>query len=98
MKRTAGAIRPDLPEIRTPPPGPQALTIIERDQRSLSPLLERELVASVLEMAFARGLLVLAAGENTLRLSPPLTITPDQADFAIETLEECLKNRIQETG
>jgi 4-aminobutyrate aminotransferase len=41
-------------------------------------------------MAFQRGLLILGAGENTVRLSPPLTITPDQADFALETLESCL--------
>ncbi len=44
----------------------------------------------VVAMAFERGLLVLGAGDNTLRLSPPLTITRDQADFAMDTLEECL--------
>ena len=42
-------------------------------------------------MAFERGLLVLGAGRNSLRLSPPLIITRDQADFAVDTLEECLK-------
>jgi 4-aminobutyrate aminotransferase len=41
--------------------------------------------------AFERGLLVLGAGRNTIRLSPPLIITRDQADFAVDTLEECLK-------
>ena len=41
--------------------------------------------------AFQRGLLVLGAGRNTVRLSPPLIISRDQADFAIATLEECLK-------
>lgn len=42
-------------------------------------------------MAFERGLLVLGAGPNSLRLSPPLVINKDQADFAVDTLEECLK-------
>jgi 4-aminobutyrate aminotransferase len=44
----------------------------------------------VVTMAFERGLLILGAGENTLRLSPPLVITAEQCDFAMETLEECL--------
>ena len=44
-----------------------------------------------MQMAFERGLLVLGAGDNTIRLSPPLTITRDQCDFAIDVLEECLK-------
>ena len=42
-------------------------------------------------MAFERGLLVLGAGRNVLRLCPPLIVTRDQADFAVDTLEECLK-------
>jgi 4-aminobutyrate aminotransferase len=42
-------------------------------------------------LAFERGLLVLGAGRNAIRLSPPLIITRDQADFAVDTLEECLK-------
>jgi len=41
--------------------------------------------------AFERGLLVLGAGRNTIRLSPPLIVTRDQANFAVDTLEECLK-------
>jgi len=44
----------------------------------------------VVDLAFERGLLVLGAGENTLRLCPPLVVTRDQCDFAIETLEACL--------
>jgi 4-aminobutyrate aminotransferase len=43
------------------------------------------------ELAFERGLLVLGAGRNSIRLCPPLMITRDQADFAVDTLEECLK-------
>ncbi len=45
----------------------------------------------VLGLAFERGLLVLGAGDNTIRLCPPLTITNDQCDFALDTLEECLR-------
>jgi 4-aminobutyrate aminotransferase len=50
----------------------------------------------VLELAFARGLLVLGAGENSIRLAPPLTITRDQAGFAMDVLEECLTTVIRE--
>jgi len=44
----------------------------------------------VVQRAFERGLLVLGAGPNAVRLSPPLVITRDQADYALRTLEECL--------
>jgi 4-aminobutyrate aminotransferase len=44
----------------------------------------------VLRQAFERGLLVLGAGDTGIRLCPPLVITRDQCDFAMETLEECL--------
>ncbi len=45
----------------------------------------------VVQMAFERGLLVLGAGPNTVRLSPPLTVTRDQAAFATDTLEDCIR-------
>jgi len=44
----------------------------------------------VVQMCFERGLLLLGAGPNTIRICPPLVITKDQADFAVETIEECL--------
>ena len=50
----------------------------------------------VVELAFERGLLMLGAGDNTLRLCPPLVITRDQCDFAVDTLEECLQQVIAE--
>jgi 4-aminobutyrate aminotransferase len=49
----------------------------------------------VVQHAFDRGLLILGAGENTLRLCPPLLITRDQCDFAVETLAECLREASQ---
>ncbi len=45
-------------------------------------------------LAFECGLLVLGAGPNTIRLSPPLVINKDQADFAIRTLESCLSELV----
>ena len=50
-----------------------------------------ELRDRVLRQAFERGLLVLGAGDSTIRLCPPLVITRDQCDFAMETLEECFR-------
>jgi 4-aminobutyrate aminotransferase len=44
----------------------------------------------IVERAFERGLLILGAGETSIRLSPPLTISRDQADFALEVLEDSL--------
>ena len=44
----------------------------------------------IVSLAFERGLLVLGAGDNTLRLCPPLVITRDQCEFALDTLEECM--------
>ncbi len=40
--------------------------------------------------AFERGLLVLGAGQNSLRLCPPLVVTKDQADFALNVLEAAI--------
>jgi 4-aminobutyrate aminotransferase len=60
-----------------------------RDQRTKDKA--PQLRDRVLDLAFQRGLLVLGAGDNTLRLCPPLVITRDQCDFAIDTLEECLR-------
>ena len=32
----------------------------------------------------------LGAGENSLRLAPPLVIDEEQADFAVRTIDECI--------
>jgi 4-aminobutyrate aminotransferase len=45
----------------------------------------------ILDLAFERGLLILGAGDNTLRLCPPLIVSRDQCDFALDTLEACLR-------
>lgn len=41
-------------------------------------------------LAFERGLLILGCGPNSIRLCPPLIVDREQADYAVETLEECL--------
>ena len=42
------------------------------------------------ELAFERGVLMLGCGETTIRISPPLIITREQADIAMNVLEECI--------
>ena len=61
---------------------------IVRDQRTK----ERaaDLRNAIVDAAFHKGLLLLGAGENTIRLSPPLLIDEGQADFALSTLEACI--------
>lgn len=46
---------------------------------------------AVVQACFRRGLLVLGAGQNTIRLSPPLVLTRSQADTALRILDEALK-------
>lgn len=45
---------------------------------------------AVIQAAFRRGVLVLGAGRNTIRLSPPLVLTTAQADLVIRVLDEAL--------
>lgn len=51
-----------------------------------------ELRDKLVQMCFERGLLVLGAGNNSIRLCPPLIITEDQANFAVDAIEGCLKD------
>jgi len=44
----------------------------------------------VIEDCFLRGLLLLGAGATTIRLSPPLVIDEEQADFAVQTISEAI--------
>ena len=44
----------------------------------------------VVHECFRRGLLVLGAGQNAIRLSPPLVLTASQADTAIGILDQAL--------
>src|SRR6202171_848139 len=62
---------------------------IVRDQRTKEKA--ADLRNAIVDLAFHKGLLVLGAGENTIRLSPPLLIDQEQADFAARTLEDCFR-------
>jgi 4-aminobutyrate aminotransferase len=60
-----------------------------RDQRTRQRA--PELRDQVIQQAFQRGVLVLGAGENTIRLCPPLVVTREQADYALDVIEQCLE-------
>ncbi len=45
----------------------------------------------VVQLAFERGCLFLGAGENSVRICPPLIITKEQADIGLDILEECIR-------
>jgi 4-aminobutyrate aminotransferase len=49
-----------------------------------------ELRDRIIAECFQRGLLVLGAGASTVRLSPPLIIDEEQAEFAAETLSNAV--------
>jgi 4-aminobutyrate aminotransferase len=44
----------------------------------------------IVDLAFERGLLFLGAGENSIRIAPPLIVTQEQTDIAMDVLEECI--------
>lgn len=46
--------------------------------------------AAIIARAFARGLLLVGAGEHTLRFLPPLTITRDELSAGLAILEQAL--------
>jgi 4-aminobutyrate aminotransferase len=45
----------------------------------------------VVELAFERGVLFLGSGANSIRVAPPLITSKEQADIAMDVLEECLE-------
>ena len=58
----------------------------DRETKDRAPVERDALVMA----AFRRGLLILAAGQNSIRLSPPLVLTKDQAELAVRLLDESL--------
>ena len=60
---------------------------IVRDQKTKEKA--ADLRNQIVNGAFQKGLLTLSAGENSIRISPPLLIDQEQTDSAIGTLEEC---------
>ena len=45
----------------------------------------------VVELAFERGVLLLGSGPSTIRIAPPLITNKEQADTAMDVLEECVE-------
>src|ERR1700682_2143084 len=45
----------------------------------------------IVEMAFEHGVLFLGCGPSTVRICPPLVVTKEEADVAVDVLEECIK-------
>ncbi|MGH9617272.1 MAG: acetyl ornithine aminotransferase family protein [Acidobacteriaceae bacterium] len=41
-------------------------------------------------LAFERGLLILGCGETSIRLAPPLILKQEEADVALDILEDCI--------
>ena len=41
-------------------------------------------------LAFDRGLLILGCGETSIRLAPPLIVSQEEADIAMDILEESI--------
>jgi 4-aminobutyrate aminotransferase len=50
---------------------------------------ERDLI---IERAFEHGILFLGCGPSTIRLCPPLVVTKEEADVALDVLETCIEH------
>jgi len=61
---------------------------IVKDKQSKAPV--SKVRDQIVELAFENGVLLLGAGETSIRLSPPLIITQDQGDYALDVLEKCI--------
>ena len=66
--------------------------IVENKQtRAVAP----ELRDKIVDLAFEKGLLLLGCGTNTVRLCPPLVVTQDETDIALDLFEECIVQVMQ---
>jgi len=54
------------------------------------PDVNRGSLDAIVQAAFYKGLLVLGAGKNAIRLSPPLTLTKSQATTALQLLDAAI--------
>jgi 4-aminobutyrate aminotransferase len=61
---------------------------IVKDKATREPAVE--LRNRIETLAFERGLIVLGCGETSLRLSPPLIVSKEEATVALNILEEAL--------
>ncbi|MFZ0415117.1 MAG: acetyl ornithine aminotransferase family protein [Candidatus Acidiferrales bacterium] len=58
----------------------------DRETKERAPDLRNKIV----DRAFYKGLLILGAGDNTIRIAPPLLIDEEQAEHALGILGECI--------
>jgi 4-aminobutyrate aminotransferase len=61
---------------------------IVKDQKSRTPA--GPMRDKIVDLAFERGLLILGCGETSFRLCPPLVVNQNEADIALDILEECI--------
>ena len=66
---------------------------IVKDKQSREPI--PAIRDSIVDLAFERGVLFLGCGETSIRLSPPLTISREEAMIAMDVLEECIAAKSQ---
>jgi 4-aminobutyrate aminotransferase len=59
-----------------------------KDQKSRTPV--GTMRDKIVDLAFERGLLILGCGETSIRLCPPLIVKQQEADIALDILEECI--------
>jgi 4-aminobutyrate aminotransferase len=45
----------------------------------------------IVQLAFERGILFLGCGPSAIRISPPLVVSRDEAEVAMDVLEECIE-------
>ena len=50
----------------------------------------KSVITEIVDLAFERGLLILGCGETTIRLCPPLIVNEQEANIALDILEECI--------
>ena len=63
-----------------------------KDRKTKEP--DHDLVAKLEQLAFTKGLLLLGCGRSTIRVAPPLVLTPYDVDKGLEILESCLNELV----
>jgi len=69
-----------------------AIEIVD-NKKSFNP--DAALRDKILHMAFAKGLIILGCGPNSLRFAPPLVITREHADMMCDVLESIFKSIVE---
>jgi 4-aminobutyrate aminotransferase len=66
------------------------IEIVENKEKKTKSKVKRD---NIIMDAFHEGLLILGCGENSIRLSPPLTINKEQADYSLQLLNKLFKKQ-----